>query len=137
MGELKRVTDDVWALFEAGKFGELSERIDADCYFKMPGAECRGREAIMGVFQAYRTGFPDLKHRVIDSVEAGDTIAVELVIEATHTGPMYTPNGVVPATGKRVTWESCDYVKVRNGKVVAWHVYHDPASFYAALGIGK
>ena len=84
---------------------------------------------------AYRTGFPDLKHRVIDVVESGDTIAIELVVEATHTGPMHTPNGVIPATGKRVTWDSCDYIKVRGGKIVSWHVYHDPAAFYAALGL--
>lgn len=135
MGDLKKVTDEFWALFEAGKLGELGERVDADVQFRMPGVDARGREALLQMLGAYRTGFPDLKHHVRDSVESGDTIALELAVEATHTGPMHTPHGVIAATGKRVTWDSCDYIKVRGGKIVSWHVYHDPAAFYAALGV--
>jgi predicted ester cyclase len=78
---------------------------------------------------------PDLRHDVKSHVEQGDTIAIELEVTGTHTGPMHTPQGTVPATGKRVAWQSCDWVRVREGKIVSWHVYHDPTAFYAALGL--
>jgi predicted ester cyclase len=101
----------------------------------MPGAEMRGRDGIMGLLMAYRVAFPDLSHDIQSFVENGDTVAVEVIVRGTHTGPMQTPQGTIPASGKRVTWDSCDYIKVRGGKLVSWHVYHDPASFYAALGV--
>lgn len=131
----KKITDEFWALFEAGRLGELSERIDADCHFKMPGAEGRGRDMILGLLEGYRTAFPDIRHDVQSYVENGDTIAIELMVRGTHTGPMVTPDGTIPATGRQVVWDSCDYIRVKNGKVVSWHVYHDPAPFYAALGL--
>jgi predicted ester cyclase len=84
---------------------------------------------------AYRAAFPDLRHRMLGHVEAGDTIAVELIAEGTHTGTMQTPQGPVPATGARVVWESCDYIRVRDGKLASWHVYHDTVPFLTALGL--
>ena len=137
MGDARRLTTEFWELFESGRLGDLSERMDADVHFKMPGFDNRGREALMGMLGAYREAFPDLKHNELSYIESGDSIAVELVAEATHTGPMHTPQGTVPATGKRVRWESCDIIRVKNGKIVSWHVYHDPSSFYAALGLTK
>jgi predicted ester cyclase len=135
MGDARKLTLEFWELFESGRLGDLSERIDPDCHFKMPGAEMRGREAIIGLLTAYRTAFPDLKHNERSVTEQGDSIAIELLVEGTHTGPMQTPQGTIPATGKHVTWESCDVVRVKNGKLVSWHVYHDPAPFFAALGV--
>jgi hypothetical protein len=48
---------------------------------------------------------------------------------------MQTPAGTVPPTGKKVVWESCDYIRVKNGKLASWHVYHDPNRFLTALGL--
>ena len=96
-----------------------------------PGIESEIRQML----EAYRTGFPDLHHRIKHHVESGDTIAIELDAIGTHTGPMQTPQGVVPATGKRVVFESCDYIRFRGDKVVSWHVYHDPIALLAQLGV--
>jgi ketosteroid isomerase-like protein len=46
----------------------------------------------------------------------------------------YTPQGSFPATGKKFVWDSCDVVRVRNGKVFTWHVYHDMVPFLMGLG---
>jgi ketosteroid isomerase-like protein len=135
MTEAKRLTDRVWTLVEAGRLDELSELIDADCDFKMPGMALRGRAALVEVLRAYRAAFPDLRHRVLHHVEAEGTIALELIVEGTHTGPMMTPQGAVPATGRQVVWESCDYIRVKGGRVASWHVYHDTVPFLTALGV--
>jgi len=77
----------------------------------------------------------DLQHHARHHVENNDTIALDLEVSGTHTGPMHTPTATIPPTGRRVVWDSCDYVRVRGGKIVARHVYHDPAPFFAALGL--
>jgi predicted ester cyclase len=135
MSDAKTVVDRVWQIMEAGKLEELSQVVGPDCHFKMPGMEFRGIDALRGMLTAYLAAFPDLKHEVRHHVQSGDTIALELLVTGTHRGPMAMPQGTVPATGKKVTWESCDYVRVSGGKVVSWHVYHDPMPFLAALGI--
>lgn len=135
MGDARDLTDRFWAMFEAGTLDELGTLVDADVHFKMPGMEQRGLAALVQMLGAYRAAFPDMRHRVSHHVEAGDTIALELVVEGTHTGPMHTPRGVVPATGKKVVWDSCDYIRIRNGKVISWHVYHDTVPFLTALGL--
>lgn len=135
MTNAKQLTDQFWNLFETGRLDELTKLIDADCHFKMPGMDLRGAPALVQMLQAYRTAFPDMKHTVLHHVEAGDTIALELKVEGTHLGPMQLAAGAVPATGKKVVWESCDYIRVANGKVRSWHVYHDSLPFMAALGL--
>ncbi len=132
----KSVVDRVWKIIEANQLDRLAEVIDGDCHFKMPGMEFRGLPALQQMLGAYLTGFPDLRHAEQSAIASGDSVALELHVSGTHTGPMPTPRGVVAATGKKVVWESCDVVRTRAGKVVSWHVYHDPTPFYAALGAG-
>jgi predicted ester cyclase len=133
MSDAKNVVDRLWKLVEAHELDRLGELIDADCQFKMPGMEFRGLAALRQMMEGYLSGFPDLHHEEKSAVAAGDTVALELQVSGTHTGPMPSPQGPIAPTGKKVVWESCDYVRVRGGKVVSWHVYHDPSAFFAAL----
>ena len=135
MTQAKQLTDRFWQLFESNQIEALAAVIDADCHFKMPGMELRGSEAVQQMLSGYRMAFPDLRHAVKGYIESGDAVAVELEVTGTHNGPMQTPQGTVPATGKKVVWESCDLVRVKNGKIVSWHVYHDTVPFLTALGI--
>ena len=135
MSNNKTVCDRVWEMLESGKLEKLAEVIDADCDFKMPGMTFKGVEALRQMFVGYRTAFPDIRHHVRHHVESGDAIALELEVSGTHTGPMQTPKGPVAATGKKVVWDSCDYVRVRGGKIISWHVYHDTVPFLTALGV--
>lgn len=135
MAQLKDLTDRFWKHFEANEPTKLDELIDDDCLFKMPGVEMHGRAAVQGMLAGYRQAFPDLRHTVKHFVEAGDTIAIQLEVVGTHTGPMVTPDGTIPPTGKRVVWDSCDYIRVKGGKFISWQAYHDPTAFMKALGL--
>jgi ketosteroid isomerase-like protein len=104
-------------------------------HFRMPGMSFKGAAALQQMLGAYLAAFPDLRHHVRHSVESGDTIALELEVTGTHTGAMQTPQGTFPATGKKVLWDSCDVVRVRDGKIASWHVYHDTVPFLTAMGV--
>jgi predicted ester cyclase len=135
MTDTKGLIDRFWDLFERNRLDELSELIHADCDFKMPGMSFRGKDALLALLRGYREAFPDLRHTVRDHVVSDQGIALELLVEGTHQGPMVTPQGVIPPTGKKVVWDSCDFIRVSAGKVAAWHVYHDPLPFLTALGL--
>jgi ketosteroid isomerase-like protein len=135
MANAKEIVDQVWTLMETHQIEKLPQFLDADLHFKMPGFEGRGPAALQQLLQGYLTAFPDLRHQVKTEIAMGDYIAIELDATGTHTGPMHTPQGTVAPTGKKVVWESCDVVRVRNGKILSWHVYHDTLPVMTALGL--
>ena len=88
------------------------------------------------MLEAYRAGFPDVRHEVVGAIETDEGIAVELRVTMTHTGPFVTPMGEIPASDNTVVLDSCDVVHVDgDGMVRSWHTYFDQASFMAQLGI--
>ena len=66
--------------------------------------------------EAYKGGFPDLRHEIVSAVETPDSIAVELRITMTHTGVFATPMGELPPTGNTVVLEACDVVLLANAQ---------------------
>jgi ketosteroid isomerase-like protein len=135
MGESKKIVDRVWEIMESKSLDRLVDVVEPDCEFQMPGMAFKGAAALRQMLVGYLTAFPDLRHHVRHFVESEGAIAVELEVTGTHTGPMQTPQGTVPPTGKKVVWDSCDYVRTRGGKIVSWHVYHDSVPFLTALGL--
>lgn len=135
MSNGRELVERLWKCLETNRIDEIEKLVSADCHFKMPGCDVKGFAAMKGMFTAYIQAFPDLRHRVKNAIESGDTVALELEVTGTHTGPMQTPKGIVAPTNAKVAWESCDYVRIENGKVVSWHAYYDSVPFMAALGL--
>jgi predicted ester cyclase len=135
MGQAKDVVDRIWAAMESHDLDGVERVMDPTIDFRMAGESARGTAEFRPFLEGYLAAFPDLRHEVVDYVEAGDTIALELRIKGTHTGPLQTPQGEVPATGRDVVWESVDYVKMRNERIASWHVYTDSLAFMAQLGL--
>jgi ketosteroid isomerase-like protein len=135
MGQAKDVVDRVWAAMEAGELDALQPLLDPDIEFRMGPEAGKGWGFFRPFLEGYLRGFPDLRHEELDHVELGDTIALELLVRGTHAGPLQTPQGELPPTGRDVVWESVDYVKVRDGRIASWHVYTDSLAFMTQLGL--
>jgi ketosteroid isomerase-like protein len=136
MGQAKELVDRAWQAIESHALDKLSELYTPDAEITHPGGiRFRGPEQLRPFLEAYLTAFPDLRHEGVDWVESGDTIAVELRTTGTHTGPLHTPDGAIPPTGKQFLWESVDFIKVEGGKIASWHVYLDQVPFLTQLGL--
>jgi predicted ester cyclase len=102
----------------------------------MPGGlRIHGPAQMRPLLEAYQQAFPDIRSEIMTTVETPDAIALELRISGTHTGPMQTPGGSIPPTGKSVVWESVDIVRVSDGKITSWHAYFDQVAFLTQLGL--
>ena len=77
-------------------------------------AALAGREAVVTYFSKRIEAFPDLVVTSDISLTAGDLICANLIYSGTHRGEYL---GVAP-TGKRVTFNSTDIIRVRAGKFV-------------------
>lgn len=77
-------------------------------------ASLAGREAVVTYFAKRIEAFPDLVVTSDASLTEGDLICANLVYTGTHRGEYL---GIQP-TGKRVTFNSTDIIKIRDGVFV-------------------
>lgn len=132
----KEITDQAWARMEAGDIDGFMELFHHDGFeFRGLGLDITEPADLRGFIEGYIEAFPDLHHEVVDYVEAEGTCALELHVRGTHTGTMRSPQGDIPATGRPVLWVSCDYMKVRDGRITSWHAYTDSMAMMVQLGL--
>jgi ketosteroid isomerase-like protein len=108
----------------------------ADAYVRnVPaGAEFRGQNIAM-VASGMADAFPDIHREIFDIYAMNDVVVVELAIRGTHKGPLVTPAGTVPATGKAIDVPCCDVFHLREGKVTSFHCYNAASILMEQLGV--
>lgn len=50
--------------------------------------------------RAMQRSYSGLRHRLLDRVDTPDRLVIAFRLQGTHTGPLATPLGTVPATGR-------------------------------------
>jgi len=99
------------------------------------GMTFQGKEGFNQFMQGFKGAFPDLIIQVQNQVSHGNQIVSELTARGTHTGPLMTPAGIVPPTGKIVDFTVCEVLELREGKVAKLRNYQDGASIMRQLGL--
>jgi predicted ester cyclase len=137
MGRLSETYERGAERYSAGDLDGMMEFFDESCQMTLPGSPtASGKEAVRGLWQVYLSAFPGGRTTTIRTVEEGDTVCVEERFEGTNTGPLVTPMGELPATGKSVSVQSCNIVKFNDaGNVVNWVTYLDQVDFMTQLGL--
>lgn len=78
---------------------------------------------------------PDAKTRIDSIAGDGDLIFTEHTGTGTHTGPLQTPGGAIPATGKTITLQFAEAFSLRDGKIRQMKAYWDSATMMRQLGL--
>jgi steroid delta-isomerase-like uncharacterized protein len=90
----------------------------------------------MGEYYDFWLGaFPDGRVELTNLVASGDTVVTEYTGRGTNTGPLRTPEGEIPPTGRSVELAMCDVSRVEGGKIVAARSYYDSSSLIRQLGL--
>jgi predicted ester cyclase len=108
----------------------------ADVEILAPGhVTLQGREQLRQYTEALWAAFPDGMLTFGDQVLAHDSAATEVVFTGTHTGPLPTPDGSIPPTGRRVTLRSASILRIEDGLIASEHVYLDQLEMLTQLGL--
>ncbi len=99
------------------------------------GTSFRGPEGARQFAQMWATAFPDGQVAIERAAASGDQVTVEHTGRGTHTGPLQSPGGDIPATGKSVTLQLCDVFTIESGKVKSMRSYFDSASLLTQIGV--
>jgi predicted ester cyclase len=95
-----------------------------------------GHEGIRKWIENTRTMFPDMVMAFPEVMVQGDKIATIWTLTGTHNGPMVTPGGTLPPTGKKVhiTGLSIDYLQ--DGKFKKEIVVFNMLEMLMPMGFG-
>lgn len=97
---------------------------------------CKGCDEIVALNKEWKGAFPDAQGTIERLIEAGDTVTMEVTWRGHHTGPLQTPDGAIPPTGRAIEVSAAGVLEIREGKVVSDHHYFDLAGMFEQLGVG-
>ncbi|MGH8917731.1 MAG: ester cyclase [Actinomycetes bacterium] len=106
-----------------------------DCEFMTPAGIAQGPAAVTAYSQPFARAFSVSRHNVDLIVATDDVVVVEGVWVGTHDGPLTTPDGDIPATGRPVSLPFTAIFQVSDDLAGSVHIYFDQLSFMAQLGL--
>ena len=135
MADAREISDRYTDAINAHDAKAIGALYADDGVFSEPAGEFRGRQAIVQYWERFFEAFPDLTGRDEFKAESGDTAINEWSVSGTNSGPMETPEGTMPATGKQVTVRGCDAITVRDGRIRSHRAYYDQLALMTQLGL--
>ncbi|HVK25830.1 MAG TPA: ester cyclase [Actinokineospora sp.] len=100
-----------------------------------PDGSSQGVDAFLRHAQGMATAFPDSRMEITTIVESDGRAVVEGCYQGTHTGPMATPQGEVPPTGRPLSLPICIVFEAAAGRITSLHPYYDQMTLATQLGL--
>ena len=91
-----------------------------------------GTKMIAGMFLA---AFPDLHVDIEIEIAEGDMVGGRLRQKGTHTGPMVSPTGTIPPSGKAVDFTEVAMLRIVDGKVATSWYWTDMIGLLTQIGV--
>jgi ketosteroid isomerase-like protein len=133
---LQQIVDRHYREVNSNDYSDVAEVFTADVVTHVPGVGAlTGIEPFVAYGQGFHRAFPDGRIHGDRYVESGDLVVVEGRFTGTNTGPLDTPAGQVPATGRTLILPFADLFRVADGKIAEHRVYFDSLGMLAQLGL--
>jgi steroid delta-isomerase-like uncharacterized protein len=95
-----------------------------------------GTSDVIAAWKGWGTALPDSKATIEAAHVSGNTVTLELTWHGTHTGPLQTAAGEIPATGKKIEVRAVQIVDLTpDGKTRRVRHYFDMATLLSQLGV--
>ena len=125
------------SLFDAFAAGELDlwqNRLAPDFTFSYPGLPDGKNVAMARAYnQPFCDAFSDWQTRVHAAAVNGDTVFVDITVHCTHSKPLVTPQGTIPATHRRGAVKAVLMARIRDGLILHEATYWNVPDLMAQL----
>ena len=108
---------------------------DIEIFFAPTGQRFQGHEGFKQFMMSFKVAFPNVKLNVKTQIVSEDAVVTEFMAVGTQTGPLMTPRGEIPPTGRTAEWPVCEVCHFRDGKLSSLHNYQDLGSMLQQLGL--
>ena len=92
-----------------------------------------GPDEVRDYYRQSRAAFPDQRNEIISLRQAGDAVITEFWLLGTHEGPLRTPGGELPPTGKPFKVRMSAFFEFDGDKIVCERIYFDRMSILEQL----
>jgi steroid delta-isomerase-like uncharacterized protein len=122
--------------FNNGDWELLRGILASDPRYEELGTERKveGPEKIIELFKGWKQAFPDAAGTVTSSVASGNTAALEVTWKGTHTGPLTTAEGTIPASGKVQETPGAVFYTFEGSKIKSMRQYFDSLTLLKQIG---
>jgi steroid delta-isomerase-like uncharacterized protein len=134
--ELVKIARKQIDAFNNGDWEQMRGLLTSDAHYHEFGTEraIEGPEQIIQLFEGWKTAFPDAAGTVTSSVASGDTAVLEVTWKGTHTGPLTTAAGTIPASGKSQETPAAVFYVFEGAKIKASRHYFDAMTLLKQIG---
>lgn len=134
MADMRSIVEAHNEAFNEAQFDRALELMSEECIVMAPGAPTMKRDEFRQFLKAFKDAAPDSKVNIDEYYEDGDRAIVQGRFIGTHTAPLVTPQGEIPAQGKKFELPYSDFFTIKDGKITAHTVYFDNVTFLASIG---
>lgn len=92
-------------------------------------------DAAKAAWKGWAAAFPDSNATFEAAHVSGNTVILEVTWRGTHSGPLPTPTGEIPATGRKIEMRGCQVVEIADGKPRVMRQYLDMLTMMTQLGV--
>lgn len=136
MSEARDLVDGHTRVFNERDWDQAGSILSPDVETTAPGTgTVTGIEPFIAFAAGFARALPDSRLVPETVIEDGNRVVVEGRYTGTHTGPLMTPQGEVPATGRKLDLPYADVFEVEAGRIVRHRTYYDQMDFAQQLGL--
>jgi steroid delta-isomerase-like uncharacterized protein len=135
--ELVKVAREQINAFSKGDWELLRGNLASDSRYEEFGTERKveGPTEIVELFKGWKTAFPDAVGTVTSSVASANKAAIEVTWKGTHTGPLTTAEGTIPASGKVHETPGAVFYTFEGSKIKSMRQYFDTLTLLKQIGV--
>ena len=123
--------------FNSGDWELMRGKFASDSRYEELGTQRKieGSEKIIELFKGWKQAFPDAAGTVTSAVSSGNEVALEVTWKGTHTGPLTTAEGTIPASGKSQETPAALFYTFEGDKIKASRHYFDSLTLLEQIGV--
>jgi steroid delta-isomerase-like uncharacterized protein len=134
--EMVKIAREQVDAFSSGNWELLRGTLAYDSRYDELGTQRKieGPEKIVELFKAWKSAFPDGAGTVTSAVSNGNQVALEVTWKGTHSGPLETAEGTIPASGKRQETPAAIFFTFEGNKIKESRHYFDSLTLLKQIG---
>jgi steroid delta-isomerase-like uncharacterized protein len=135
--EMVKIAREQVEAFNSGDWELLRRTLASDSRYDELGTQRKieGPEKIIELFKGWKGAFPDGAGTVTSVVSSGNKVALEVTWKGTHTGPLTTVEGTIPASGKRQETPAAIVFTFEGDKIKESSHYFDSLTLLKQIGV--
>ncbi len=134
MADNKGHTNSIIEAFNNADWGAMPGLLGDSTYTELGTQRTLAGDEILEAMKGWKAAMPDVTGTVTSVSESGDRVVLEITWQGTHTGPMATPDGDIPPSGKSQTTPGAWIADYENGALKETRHYFDLLTFLQQIG---